>query len=127
QTQPVNRRNPRVRNRKRAGSCRADSDRGSAPHPAGASPLRPGKNQNKTFLRRKNKKIPAPSRWSGRSTVGQKKNEEKLARDALGAVKQFHVLGSASLAGFEVIIGGRFEVITEDTTPETIYSIPLTN
>src|ERR1039458_4073682 len=49
------------------------------PPPAGASPLRPGKNQNKTFLRRKNKKIPAPSRWSGRSTVGQKKNEEKLA------------------------------------------------
>ena len=59
--------------------------------------------------------------------MGQKKNEEKLARDALGAVKQFHVLGSASLAGFEVIIDGRFEVITEDTTPETIYSIPLTN
>ena len=56
------------------------------------------------ILRRKNKKIPAPSRWSGRSRVGQKKNEEKLARDALGAVKQFHVLGSASLAGFEVII-----------------------
>jgi hypothetical protein len=40
--------------------------------------------------------------------VGQKRNEEKLARGGLGAVKQLHVLGSASLAGFEVIIDGRF-------------------
>jgi len=40
--------------------------------------------------------------------VGQKKNEEKLAREALGEVKQLHVLGSASLAGFELIIDGRF-------------------
>ena len=80
--------------------------RGSAPHPAGAAPLRPGQNQNKTFLRRKNKGIPAPSRWSGRGTVGQKRNEEKLARGGVGAVKQLHVLGSASLAGFEVFTEG---------------------
>jgi hypothetical protein len=40
--------------------------------------------------------------------VDQKKNEEKLARTAVGEVKQFHVLGTASLAGFEVIIDGRF-------------------
>jgi hypothetical protein len=37
-----------------------------------------------------------------------KRDEEKLAQTAAGAVKHFHVLGTASLAGFEVIIDGRF-------------------
>jgi hypothetical protein len=37
-----------------------------------------------------------------------KRDEEKLAQTAAGAVKQFHVLGTASLAGFEVIMDGRF-------------------
>jgi hypothetical protein len=32
----------------------------------------------------------------------------KLARTGTGAVKQLHVLGAASLAGFEVITDGRF-------------------
>jgi len=31
----------------------------------------------------------------------------KLARTGIGAVKQFHVLGAASLAAFEVITDGR--------------------
>jgi hypothetical protein len=48
----------------------------------------------------------APSRWSGWSMVRQQEIEEKLARTAAGAVKQLHALGTASLAGFEVITDG---------------------
>jgi hypothetical protein len=40
--------------------------------------------------------------------VRQKETKEKLAPTTAGAVKQLHVLGRLSLAGFEVIIGGRF-------------------
>jgi hypothetical protein len=40
--------------------------------------------------------------------VGEKENEKKLDRTAAGAVKQLHILDTASLAGFEVIIDGRF-------------------
>jgi hypothetical protein len=36
------------------------------------------------------------------------RHKTKLAKSSTGAVKQLHVLGAASLAGFEVIIDGRF-------------------
>jgi len=36
--------------------------------------------------------------------VRQKETEEKLAPTTAGAVKQLHVLGTASLAGFEVAL-----------------------
>jgi hypothetical protein len=36
------------------------------------------------------------------------RDRTKLAKTGTVAVKQLHVLGAASLAGFEVIIDGRF-------------------
>jgi hypothetical protein len=72
------------------------------------APATPQKNKTKSFYEGKNKSTSTSSRWSGPSMVRIKRDEEKLAQTAVGAVKQFHVLGTASLAGFEVIIDGRF-------------------
>ena len=63
-----------------------DVHRGSAPNPAGASPLRP--ERNKTFLRRKNAKHRAPSRWSGPEGNVRPGLRKTLPERGLGAVKQ---------------------------------------
>jgi hypothetical protein len=49
--------------------------------------------------------LPLVGKEEGANTKG---SDQKLARTAAGAVKQLHVLGTASLAGFQVITDGRF-------------------
>src|ERR1035441_10606963 len=52
--------------------------------PRGLRPCEPLKAKTKTFLRRKNKKHSAPSRWSGLSMTRQKENEQNLPELAPG-------------------------------------------
>ena len=53
-----------------------------------------------------------PSRWSG---FGTEQFREKIrAQMGTDRLEQLQILSAAHLAGFEVIIHGRFEVFTED-------------
>jgi hypothetical protein len=52
---------------------------GLRPAPRGGfAPATPPRTKTKTFLRRKNKKHPAPSRWSGPGLMRQKEMEINL-------------------------------------------------
>jgi len=46
----------------------------------GFAPATPRKTNTKTFLRRKNRKYPAPSRWSGLASIRQRKTEPNLPK-----------------------------------------------
>jgi hypothetical protein len=57
---------------------------GLRPAPRGGfAPATLPRTKTKTFLRRKNKKDPAPSRWSGLSLMRHKEMEKNLPRLAL--------------------------------------------
>jgi hypothetical protein len=67
---------------------------GLRPEPRGGfAPATLPKNQNKTFLRRKNEKLhpkhPAPSRWSGPSMTRQKETEQNLPERASARYNNF--------------------------------------
>ena len=52
---------------------------GLRPAPRGGfAPATPPRTKTKTFLRRKNKKYPSPSRWSGRGLMRHKEIEKNL-------------------------------------------------
>jgi hypothetical protein len=52
---------------------------GLRPAPRGGfAPATPPRTKTKTFLRRKNKKDPAPSRWSGLGLMRQPEKEKNL-------------------------------------------------
>ena len=83
---------------------RAKGARGSAPNPAGATPLRP---EHKTVLIRKTMGTRAPSRWSGPG-LSRRCVRKTLAQIDSGGLEQIQILSAANMAGFEVITYGRF-------------------
>ena len=85
------------------------AEAGLRPDPAGASPLRPPK-PKQNLSGRKNQKADScslPLVGTEDRTV-RSRLKKTLPERALGAVEQLHVLGAAPLAGFEVIMYGRF-------------------
>ena len=70
--------------------------------------------------RQKPKAFPRPPAGRDGARWGRRKNEEKLARDTFCALKQHHVLGSASLAGFEVFI----EAQPKSTASNEVFRTP---
>src|SRR5208283_749351 len=66
--------------------------------PRGLRPCDPAQTKTKPFSEGRTKAIPHPPVGRDGARCVRRKNEEKLARDTLGALKQHHVLGSASLA-----------------------------
>ena len=82
----------------------SDNPRGSAPNPAGAAPLRPAKN-HPLKKNRFGSVVSLPLVGSEQCSINRKKT---LACLEGSAVEQIQILSTVTLAGFEVIMHGRF-------------------
>ena len=76
--------------------------------PRGLRPCDPTKNQNQNLSKKENQEAFCALPLVGPEPDSSGTDKTKLAKTGPVAVKQLHVLGAASLAGFEVISDGRF-------------------
>lgn len=71
-------------------------------------PCDPTENQSQNLSKKENHEAVCALPLVGTEPGASGRDRTRLARTGTVAVKQLHVLGAASLAGFEVIIDGRF-------------------
>jgi hypothetical protein len=76
--------------------------------PRGLRPCDPTENQSQNPSMKENDEAICTLPLVGAKPGVSGRGRTKLAKTGTGAVKQLHVLGAASLAGFEVITDGRF-------------------